>query len=127
MNLNDFLFRGKITETGVWVEGVAFPHDNGRVTMFRQHPMDGSLIGNEVDPDTVGRYSGLSDINGTKIFEGDLVKLAEHDAIFEVRVVDGSWECRNEQPWKSRSHKLEFDSSLAKYEVVGSIHNNPNY
>lgn len=32
MNLNDILFRGKITETGVWVEGVAFTHDNGRVT-----------------------------------------------------------------------------------------------
>lgn len=70
MNLNDILFRGKAVDIGAWVEEVAFPHDNGRVTMFRQHPRDGSLIGNEVDPDTVGRYAGLSDRNGARIFGG---------------------------------------------------------
>lgn len=32
MNLNDILFRGKAVDIGVWVEGVAFPHDNRRVT-----------------------------------------------------------------------------------------------
>ena len=72
---NRFLCRGKCIDSGEWIEGIAFPHDNnGQVIILRQHKIDGSLIGNEAYPETVSQYTGFNDDNGNPIFEHDIIQ-----------------------------------------------------
>lgn len=65
--------RGKRLDNGVWVEGIAFPHDKDKCSILFQHPADGSLAGYEVDPKTVGQYTGMNVENGP-LYEGDIVE-----------------------------------------------------
>lgn len=119
--MREILFRGKRIDSGEWVYGVAFPHDNcGKVTMFRQNQGGGALEGLEVLHETVGQYTGLTDNNGTKIFEGDIVDCLEyygevyydHDGCFDLR--DNTSEmCGG------------FIGSYNSLKVVGNIHDNP--
>ena len=119
--MRELLFRGKKEKNGEWIEGIAFPHDNrGKVTMFRQHPADGSLIGDEVIPESVGQYTGLMDENGTKIFEGDILKDRLDGDISEVIYTGYAFKVKNV--------KRKYILTLAGYhncEVIGNIYDNP--
>lgn len=132
--MRKILFRGKRIGNGEWFYGVAFPLDNcGKVTLFRQNQGDGALEGVEVLPETVGQYTGLTDKNGKKIFEGDIIKIVpDYDysddySISKVYSYNGVF-CVD-------YHGDDFDSTAlgflddylpdGDFEVIGNIHDNP--
>lgn len=84
--MREILFRGKRSNTGQWVEGSLiidgvtgqyFIHSNDdKVNESDKVGEEGCLrfFAFEVDPETISQYTGFTNRNGVKIFEGDIVK-----------------------------------------------------
>ena len=120
----EIIFRGKRIDNGEWVYGYYCPCCFGRfpcrpAIIDKQEMESGCWCPVEVDPETVGQYVGLPDMNGNKIFEGDILKYGEliavvawYDLNASFVMVDGMF------------HDNLFGRNRYA-EVIGNIHDNP--
>ncbi len=146
--MREILFRGKaLSKHGVlkqnngWVYGVPVPVEintceTKRVEIVKCHGYDEldyyELLSedDEVDPETVGQWTGLVDKNGKKIFEGDYVRY--RDLTTNQEKID-LVEWNETHASFIRLHKsllglqyLYIDEALsARCEVIGNIWDNP--
>ena len=135
MRENMALYRGKRKDNGAMVEGFIITTTKANVFIVNTAEEYGCGIciqesvadqNYEVDPETVGQFTGLTDKNGVKIFEGDILRIIERGETIDGGIVA----FRNEYPggWLVMDKAYESKCSLAMrndVEITGNIHDNP--
>ena len=118
--MREILFRGKFGNE--WKYGSLSIEPKGLV-IKEPYKNESSNVW-YIDADTVGQYTGLTDKNGTKIFEGDIVKYGDtvHNVVFEQRNGTAYFGLVY-----STLETLSFGyyQDLKQIEVIGNIYDNP--
>ena len=123
--MREIIFRSKRTDNGEWVYGVPTKDSHGETVMVEsvyeceEYNCRGANC-LYVDENTVGQYTDLTDKNGTKIFEGDVVSLKHFENFYAVTFHQGEFTFDNHGDWYAMSWFLAHN-----IEVIGNIHDNP--
>ena len=116
-------FRGKWRKTGEWFYGNLYVEDSFGCTHICTYER-GCL---DIDPETVGQFTGLKDENGKEIYEGDILKWS-NGRLYVVKFLDGMFyasieECNEGILGGFPLHQLtEYEG--VKCEIVGNIFDN---
>lgn len=136
--MREILFRAKRVDNGEWVKGY-FWRGVDHIYMIPSHVGIGyddkikhmSAYAVEVEPETICQYTGLTDKNGNRIWENDIVrttKFGKDDGnghnyagfdVFVVKWDDGGFALFN----KWRRFNLRTDEK--SYEILGKVFDNP--
>ena len=119
--MREILFRAKRKDNGEWVYGDLLK--NIDCIKIREREKDITRIAKsyEVIPETVGQFTGLKDINGKKIFEGDILE-EEPGYYFEVI---WSVECAKlKLQWRTKAIQYPEWNRGVNMTVIGNIHDN---
>lgn len=141
--MREILFRGKHEDTNEWEYG-SLHIQSGEVNENDNQELEYKILGlrGELDyviPETVGQYTGLTDKNGKKIFEGDIVKFGKY--IYQITFECGSFALLDKQGcmiakiggindhcYSLMNLHLECcweDNWAYDIEIIGNIHDNP--
>lgn len=126
MPTREHIFKAKRLDNGEWVEGyltqdtICSFHGTYLAMTIHEIPQgiyDGMY--HEVIPETVCEYTGLTDKNGTKIFEGDIMQLCS--GTYPCLVY---WDDRGFS-WLQNNKRREIDLTRGKMSIIGNIYDNP--
>lgn len=132
--MREMLFRGQQRKKGEkvrldgspvessWFYGNGVLQSRGQSSIIYQ--TEPVFSKHSVYSDTLGQYTGVTDKNGTKIFEGDIVRYGDtiHEVVFEQRNGTAYFGLAY-----SKNETLPFGhyQDLRQIEVIGNIYDNP--
>ena len=116
--MREILFRGK-TEDGKWVYGFPLFQDNYAIIQFWDSE-EFAFAQYFVIPESISEFTGLTDKNGKKIFEGDILKGMGglYRVYFDISLSCFEWAKINGN-WQET-----FSGFADEYEIIGNIHDN---
>lgn len=124
-------FRGKRIDNGAWIFGSLDLTANRTIISWDRTDSDGDTAPwfADVDPDTIGQFSGLFDKNGKEIYEGDILvygELFKHivefkHGIFGYAVEEGWFVGYGSNP----NFMFNPTDKSDEHEVIGNIYDSP--
>jgi len=114
-------FRGKRIDNGQWMYGYVL-HCKKYTDIWSA---EGKFDRGEVDPESVGQFTGEIDSKGREIYENDIVCVAdlEHKKVGVIRYNLAHWDI---DFGGGEARLLSFiNRNGATMEVIGNIHDNP--
>lgn len=142
--MREILFRAKRIDNGEWVQGYYVRHEDTSYCFkedYERHPentkhyiafdmmtdwgLPNKHLIAEIDPETLCQYTGLTDKNGKRIWENEIVRIENSmdEGIGKIEFYGGMWYVDGE-PSNSMYDIMEYDD-IAEIEVVGNIFDNP--
>ena len=135
--MREILFRGKTTLDNEWVIGAGVYKSEGHTWIITDDVTKTENRGtgsDAINPETIGQYTGLTDKNGKKIFEGDIGRYKQTDGakengkpiictgvvVYNEKTASFAVESKDE---KGRKYFDYFP--IKDFEVIGNIHDNP--
>ena len=137
--MREILFHGKRLDNGAWVEGYLVMKADPLLGIMNSYILTQELDDNgilrshmawyKVDPETVGQYTGLTDKNGKKIFEGDILSTENgtfsNTGMGHTLFYRGMWTSFYGQDAIGRDCYDRLYTVCDSREVIGNIHDNP--
>ena len=130
--MREILFRAKGVDSGKWVYGFYVSQYGAHEIVLRDGADEDGFESRHVIPETVCQWTGLTDKNGKKIFEGDILHIPcrpENDCIVEWSI--GRFRFR----WVNKDKRSEYGSDYnavcccqrvtEQRNIVGNIFDNP--
>lgn len=133
-NMREILFKAKRKDNGEWVEGYYL--NIAKINHFictGKIKLDGALKGiiapemYAIDPDTICQYTGLTDKNGNKIWENDIVNRTDLHVVSEPSIGFIEYDLENTSFLIHWTNKVEYSPTYHwkdKLQVIGNIFDN---
>lgn len=123
-------FRAKRTDNGEWVEAECYNHYKGN-GIWEDSPQNEIYFvgGYACFKETICEYTGLTDKNGNKIFEGDIVSIGELSAVKVCGCYVVKYNTKQARYGLFTADGAEqagfnFDT-MKSYNIIGNIYDNP--
>lgn len=113
--MRTYFFRGKRVDDGEWIYGCLTRYSEN-IAMITTNLVDGEVY--IVDPETVGQMINKTDAKGNDLYEDDVVKYSRYHGNYIMDRVDKK---------VVSMFSLRCDSTIGDIELIGNIHDNPEY
>lgn len=100
-----------------WRYGDLYHNECGDTMIYESQTVNGWRI--KVDPETVGQFTGLLDVDGCEIYEGDVVRIDDWSSPSYIRWDDDTASFVVDRWTVNLAH-------VCYRKVIGNVHDNPD-